>query len=159
MKVIPAVARSLLLVGLVAMLASCTNRLSPRLLSTESAPMPTPPKVTIHTLTPAPTPAVSPYHAGAWVSDTTPPAGSSITVFAKFTHGNALPIAGVETAISVFYPGYTQRLPAKGWVRTNSGGLATFTVNTGDNPDGVVIEVTFVYQNHTYRASTFFATM
>jgi hypothetical protein len=161
MKVFSALARALLLLSLIGILASCKDHLSTKLLSTQPLPNPTPQKIVIHNLpTPRPTPTVLPQRGAAWVSDTTPPPGSTITVFARFTRGNAQPIAGVQTSIQILYPGQPMRLPpGNSWERTNTDGLATFNINTGNNPDGVVIDVIFVYQNHFYRATTFFATI
>jgi|GEM_PF-6599238 hypothetical protein len=161
MKVITVLARTLLLIGLITLLVSCKSRLSPGLFQPSPYTVPTPIPVTIHNPpAPPPTPTASLQRGAAWVSNTTPPAGSSITVFAKFTRGDAQPVAGVRTAILILYPGQPVRLPpGNGWELTNRDGVATFTINTGDNPDGVIINVTFIYHNHIYKATTFFATM
>jgi hypothetical protein len=84
------------------------------------------------------TPQASDYLVGVWVSNPSPPTAGAVKVFVRLTH-DAQPIAGVPVRIAVNFPGFTHPYgPAK----TDSYGLATFTVTYSGTPPAQPVYVT-----------------
>ena len=85
-----------------------------------------------------PTSQASDYLVGVWVSNPSPPAAGAVKVFVRLTH-DAQPVAGVPVQIAVNFPGFAKPY---GPVKTDSYGLATFTVTYGGTPPAQPVYVT-----------------
>ena len=78
------------------------------------------------------------YLVGIWTSDASPPTSGSVQVYVRLTHtSQALP--NVPVSITVNFPGFTQ---SYGPVKTDSYGLATFTVNYSGAPSAHPVYMT-----------------
>jgi hypothetical protein len=103
-----------------------------------------------------PTPTMPPYLIGAWASSNTP-SGGSVQIFVRVTHADGAnasrPAAGVPVRLAVGNGAY-------GPVRTNSYGIATFTVSYGGGYSGytpVFVTATAAVGGQTITAQTSFA--
>jgi hypothetical protein len=107
-----------------------------------------------------PTPGPFTYTVGAWPSNYTPAASSTVIIFVSFRDAGA-PVAGASATASAYYPG-SGGIGA-GPVKTDSQGYAAIGMpvralaNTiGTTKQTVQVTVTVSYQGHTYQATTNF---
>lgn len=101
-----------------------------------------------------PTPTLPSYLMGAWCSDTTPTAGSTIQVYVRVT-GPSGPVAHQPVVLSVQYPSGTNTI---GPIATDAYGLAIFNVPAGGGNGSGVVFITAGATIHgaSYNATTTF---
>jgi hypothetical protein len=101
------------------------------------------------------TPALPPYVVGVWVSNMSPAPSGSLLVYVRVTENASgltnEPVAGVPVTIS------SSNGRARGVVKTNSSGLATFTFFYGQSPGfPVYITATATIGNQKVTSTTDF---
>jgi hypothetical protein len=107
-----------------------------------------------------PTPGRFQYVVGAWPSNYTPAAGTSVTIYVAFRNGSDA-VTGAAASLEAYYPGSHSLIA--GPVATDRQGYAALTIPAGGpvSPAGktnrtVQVTVSVSYRGQTYRATTNF---
>jgi len=106
-----------------------------------------------------PTPTFPPFTIGAWMSNFSPAANDTITIYVlckiqdQTFHGPARPAAGQPVTITIGPP-----INQANTVTADSSGLGAWTLKINDKQSGVPVQVTVstTYKGQAYTRSTFF---
>jgi hypothetical protein len=146
---------SLVLIGLLFLLAACGSTTTPTPVTQAQ------PTVTINpsfqtTMSPVPTPQT--YRCGAWSSNNAPGAYGTITVYARLTK-NIAPVAGAPATAVVHFQSSDVALDQQ--PKSDQGGYVSFTLPLmGRQPPGVpaTVSITFSVAGKTVQCSQAFFT-
>jgi hypothetical protein len=161
LRIVPLVALLLITVGLISVLAfSLATRVarsaSPYLTLPQTTPVNAPSNDVLVQPAPAssPTPAAPTDLIGVWVAQYDPAPGSLVTVHVRVTTDQLTPATGVPVSLYVTWPYGSQTF---GIVKTDTDGLATFTIPAGGaSGQPVQVQATAVIGTQTVTASTVF---